>query len=107
MEQGIVHEIGTNRASVPGRKTSARDSQESVVRPEQLTPAVINSLVADFKHAAEAADTLSEGIKAAAEKAGIQATVLRKFITARAGDKFEEKKRDAAQLNLIFEEVGQ
>jgi hypothetical protein len=107
MEQGIVHEIGTNRAAVPGRKSSARDKQESVVRADQLTPAVIDSLVADFLYAADAANTLSEGIKAAAEKAGIQATVLRKFITARAGEKFEEKKRDCAQLNLLFEEVGQ
>jgi hypothetical protein len=107
METSIVHEIGTIRAAVPGRKSSTRDKQESVVRADQLTAAAIDTLVADYKYAAQAADTLSEGIKAAAERAGIQATVLRKFITARAGEKFEEKKRDAAQLNLLFEEVGQ
>ena len=50
---------------------------------------------------------LAEGVKANAERAGIQASVLRKFIAARAGENFGDKKRDALQLSLLFEEIGE
>ena len=90
-----------------GRKEKTADHQESVIRITELSTAVINTLVADLKHAQEAAEGFADGIKAQAEKAGVQSSVLRKLITARAGENFEDRKRDAQQLALLFEEIGE
>jgi hypothetical protein len=35
------------------------------------------------------------------------ASVISKFVKARAGDKFQEKKRENAQLGILFDDVGE
>jgi hypothetical protein len=49
----------------------------------------------------------SDAIKVTAEKGGVQAAVLRKFVKATAGDQREEKKRENEQLCLLFDEVSE
>jgi hypothetical protein len=92
---------------VRGRKAKTSDHQEAIVRISELNPLAIETMIADLKHAQEAATVLGESIKMWAEKAGIQSSVLRKFIAARAGENFPDKKRDALQLSLLFEEIGE
>lgn len=94
------------KGKVRGRKAKTSDHQEATIKLDELSAAILGTLVADYKHACEAGDTFSDGIKAQAEKAGIQSSVLRKYIVARAGENFADKKRDAQQLNLLFEEIA-
>jgi hypothetical protein len=95
------------KGKVRGRKEKTADHQEAVIKLGVLEPAIVNTLVADYKHAQAAGEAFADGIKAQAEKAGIQSAVLRKFIVARAGEHFDDRKRDAQQLALLFEEVGE
>src|SRR6266478_813265 len=74
---------------VRGRKAKTSDHQEAIIKLDELHPLAIESM------------------KAWAEKAGLQSSVLRKFIAARAGENFPDKKRDAMQLSLLFEEIGE
>ena len=90
-----------------GRKAKTSDHQEAIIRLEELNPLAIETLIADLKAAEEKSAIFNEGIKAFAEKCGLQSSVLRKFITARAGKNFNDKKRDALQLSLLFEEIGE
>lgn len=88
-----------------GRKSKTSDHQEAVIELSVLNPLAIETLVAGLKSAQESTAIFNDGIKAFAEKAGIQASVLRKFIVARAGESFDNAKRDALQLSLLFEEI--
>jgi len=49
----------------------------------------------------------AEAVKTAAQAAGLQTSVVRRFIAARLGEKWENKVRDARQLALVFDEVGE
>ena len=40
-----------------------------------------------------------------AEQSGLLAATVRKYVKARAGDKFEDEKTKAQQLALCFEEI--
>jgi hypothetical protein len=95
-------ETGTGKR-VRGRKDQG---QEAVVKTD-----VLKDKVADLVHlhnkAAAAAETYGDAIKTTAEKAGLLASVVRKFVAARAGEKFEEEKKKAEQLSLVFDEVGE
>jgi hypothetical protein len=53
----------------------------------------------------EAAKDLSEAIKACAEKSGLLATVVKRYVTACAGENYEEKAREVAQLAFVFEQA--
>jgi hypothetical protein len=43
-------------------------------------------------------------VKRVAEKSGLLASVVRSVVSASANDKFEDKKKNAQQLALAFEE---
>jgi hypothetical protein len=53
-----------------------------------------------------AADEFSDACKSVAEDSGVDRGVLAAFITARAGEKFDERKAKAEQLNLLFGEIA-
>ena len=76
---------------VRGSKAKTSDHQEAIIKLDELHPLAIETMIADFKHAQDAATVLGESIKAWAEKAGIQSSVLRKFIAARAGGNFRTR----------------
>lgn len=92
------------RFTGPGRKDEHH--QEKVIDLSLVSDS-IDELVRLYKSAAEVAEDYSTAIKETAEKAGINAGALRKFVTAKAGEKYEERKRDCEQLSLLFEEVGE
>lgn len=54
----------------------------------------------------EATENYNSAVKFVAEQAGLQASVVNKFVRARAGEHFEDKKRDCEQLQLMFDEIG-
>ena len=53
----------------------------------------------------DAKTTYNNAVNSAAEKSGVHASVINKFIKARAGDWFREEKTKAEQLQLCFEEL--
>lgn len=85
-----------------GRK--GKDKQEAVIEIGKLRQK-LPELVKLKKTADEASANLNDAIKSAAEKSGLLASVVRKVVVASAGENFEEKKREAEQLSLAFEEV--
>lgn len=86
-----------------GRKT--KDKQEAVIKPDVLRERM-GELVKLKKAADSAAVELNDAIKAAAEKSGLLATVVRKAVVASAGEDFEAKHREVEQLQLAFEAVA-
>jgi hypothetical protein len=104
-DQAIAKADGKERERPRGRKAKTSDHQEAVIRLEELNPLAIETMLTDFRNAKDAATILDESVKAWAQKAGIQSSVLRKFIAAKASEGFADKKRDALQLSLLFEEI--
>jgi hypothetical protein len=85
-----------------GRKDKG---QEAVIKLEALS-VTVEELITLKKAAETAATAYADGIKATAEKAGLLAKVVRSFVDARAGDKYDDKKTEVDQLALCFDEVG-
>lgn len=95
---------GNGRTSPRGRK--AQDGQEATISLRPIKDG-IEELITLYTQQQESAARCSDAIKAAAEKSGLLANVVRKFVKARAGEKFEEAKRTVEQLSLVFDEVGE
>jgi hypothetical protein len=96
---------GNGRTRPRGRKDQTT-GQESAITLGHLKEN-IGELVTLYIQQQDSAARCSDAIKAAAEKSGLLANVVRKFVKARAGEKFEEAKRTVEQLSLVFEEVGE
>lgn len=94
-------EMAINRAK--GRKDS--EGQEAVIKSGKAKDE-IERLVKLKGEAEDAAEKYNDAIKYVAEQAGLLAGVLRKFVNARAGDKYDDEKRKAEQLVLCFDEIG-
>jgi hypothetical protein len=86
------------------RGRTGRDKQEKVIKMDELRSRLAN-LVSLHKKAKDASTDYSAGVKAVAEKAGLLASVVRRFVVAKAGEAFDEKKKEAEQLNLVFDEI--
>ena len=92
-----------------GRRATGRkgpDKQELVTKPDVIKKGIDN-LVTLHHHAAAASEQLNDAVKALAEKSGYNASAVRKFMLARAGEKYEEMKKLAEQQLELFSEVGE
>lgn len=94
----------TNGKGKGGGAVGRKDSQGQEHVPEV---GVIyereDELVALKVAAVEAAEDYSTAINKAAEDSSLNAAAVRKFIEAKAGDKFEATKKKVTQLALIFD----
>lgn len=91
------------RRNVKGRQDSSK--QEKTIEVKKLDEKM-DHLVSLHTACKEASTNFSDAIKAVAESSGLQASVVRRFVAAKAGDNFGDRKRDAEQLALVFEEVA-
>jgi len=82
------------------------EQQDAVIKLEPIRDR-IEYLEQLYANARSAGDEFAEAVKAVAEEAGLLAAVVRKFVIARASEKFDEKKRQCEQLSLLFEDVGE
>jgi len=88
------------------------DTQTGEVTPSQLlvdidaVDANLAHLLTLYQSAKLSADDLSAAIKTTAEKAGVHPAALRRYVSARASEKYQEKRAEAAQLQLMFEEIA-
>lgn len=87
-----------------GRKD--REGQEAVQNHETIKTR-IDELTRLHRRSKEASEEFSEAIKKAAEDSGFLATVVRRFVVARSGERFLEKQRENQQLELLFTELGE
>ena len=102
MEANTDAGTGTKRrSSTKGRVD--KDRQEAVIDKSAVADKV-DYLVKLYKASEEAAKDFSEAIKAISEKAGLNASPVRKYIIARAGEDFEKVQKQVAQLSLLFSE---
>jgi len=90
------------RRSARGRQD--RSGQKKAIDMSKLTDR-LDHLVNLHGRAKTAARDLSDAVKAVAEKSGLLASVVRKVVVAKAGEGFEDKKKEAAQLALAFDEI--
>lgn len=92
----------------PGSRGKGRrgsEGQEAVIKLEALSVKT-DELVKLHTAATDAATDFGEAVKKVAEEAGLNAATVRKYIAARAGDKYDETKQRVLQLALVFEEVA-
>ena len=100
-----------NTAAVGGngsRKARGRQDpagQEKVIEEAKLHDRIPH-LVRLLKTSEEASTAFSEAVKAVAEKSGLLASVVRTFVKAKAGENYDEKKKEVEQLHLVFEHEG-
>ena len=95
-----VADIGKGRRKAIGR--TDREGQESVIKISVVKDGVDNA-VALYRKAAECDAQLNDAIKAMAEKSGLLAATVRKYVVAKASEDFQEHKRKVTQLALVFE----
>jgi len=97
-----VADMAEHRKAV-GRKDA--EKQEQVIELDVLRERTAE-LVRLFYAKRDAATAFGDAVKATAEKAGLLSTVVRKFVAAKAGDDYDDAKRKADQLPLVFEEIA-
>ena len=87
-------------------KGRVEEGQEKVITLDPLKERV-EELVSLHEEAKASRDGFNDAVKAVAEASGLQASVVSRFVKARATvERFNAKKRDAEQLSLVFDEVG-
>lgn len=97
-------DFGDEKAKgTPGRVDGG---QEQAVVVEKIT-GKLEHLLKLYRKAEEAKEDLSDAIKAVAEAGGVHASVLKRFIAARGGENFTKARAKSAQLELLFEEIGE
>ena len=100
-------QTGTNGKGKRGAKGRMDGDKQPAVQQPKIISERIDELVRLKTKADDAAESFADGIKKAAEDSGYLASVVRKFVVARAGEQFEEKKRQCEQQLELFEEVGE
>ncbi len=102
--EGVDARAATGK-SARGRKDN--QGQEAVIQPDTLKKRLRELGELKIK-AEEANQRLKDAVKAVAEKAGLEATVVRKFVNARhaGSEKFDNEKRRCEQLSICFDEIG-
>jgi hypothetical protein len=88
-----------------GRKAVVRkdaDCQEQVFKRSELIAREAH-LIEAYRQAHEASEQFSADIKATAEKCGLNAAAVRRYIAAKASEDYDEAKRKVEQLALAFD----
>lgn len=82
-----------------GRKDE--NGQEAVIKLKVIEDRE-KELVRLHGAAKDAAEDFSTAITKASEDSGLNAAAVRKFIAAKAGDRFEAEQKKVEQLSLVF-----
>lgn len=87
------------------RKVRARKDGSGQEKAWNMEPikTKMDHMVSRYNHMKEAANDFSETVKAVAKDSGFNTAAVRQFVVAKAGEKFEERKRYFEQLSLLFE----
>jgi hypothetical protein len=89
--------------NVRGRRDKDGTEHSITLQPLRKKLAHLMSL----KGSADAArESLGTAVKAVAQETGLMASVVRKLVNARCGERFDDERRVAEQTALIFDEIG-
>lgn len=104
----MTHEAEEAIAKAKGKPRGRKDNegQEAVVTTKPIRERIAELCTLKEK-SEQAKEALNAAIKATAEAAGMQSSVVRKFVNARSGDKFDQEARKVEQLGIVFSEVGE
>lgn len=86
----------------PRTGRTGRDGQEAIMKLDPVKKN-LDTLVDLHKLVKSYQEDLNNGIKETAEAAGVNASVVKKYIVAKAGENFADKVREIEQLAFIFE----
>jgi len=91
-----------------GRPTRAQKEAARLAKPVSMEALSkkIGWLLALRETAKDAASDFSEAVSAVAMEAGIESSVVKRFVNARASEAYY-KKRECEQLALCFDEIGE
>lgn len=81
-------------------------SKQPAVKQPKIVAEKLDYLVSLHNEAKTATEERDEAITAVAEESGYLASAVRKLVTAKAGEKFEEKHREVEQQGELFDEVA-
>ena len=102
-----MEHIGT--AATRAVRDTVRGRKDATKQEKPIKTAVVKERLPELKRlkaaAKEAGAAYSDAIKKAAEDSGLNSSAVRRFVDAAAGDSIVERKRDAEQLSLLFDEV--
>lgn len=90
-----------------GRKTGGQEAAVNLDKIKTLMKDRIGELVQLHVAASSASEDLSSAVKKAAEDCGLNASAVKQFVAARAGDAYEKAAKKCEQLSLLFEEIGE
>lgn len=102
VDQYNIEDKPAKRGRKPRVGRTDRSGQEKVIDFGEFGDDLI-TLVDLYKLLQDHNADFNAGIKATAEKCGINASAVRKVVVARAGKAFEDKAREAKQLSLAFD----
>lgn len=95
----------TTKDKTKGRGRQGAGKQTGVKQPKVVADR-IDELVDLTVKSKTAKEKLDEAITKCAEDSNYLAVAVKKFVTARAGEKFEEKHREIDQQAELFDKVG-
>ena len=100
------------KAKVPAApKAPAAPKVEDALAEGAKRPDVVAAKIANLEQlhikARDAAKATTEAIKAVAAASGYSAATIKRLVTARVGDKFDDMVRDSEQQLELFSEVGE
>jgi hypothetical protein len=96
-----------NLSLLKGGARGRRDGGQEQVIKVKVVKERIEELVDLHKAAETAKEDLSSAIKATAQEAGLEASVVKRFVAARSGENFTKSRRKSEQLELLFDQVGE
>lgn len=101
----VTFSSGEHSVTLTEREVMNAAGADGTVRLDELKGATLRNLE-NLAHAkAAAADAFSEACKGVAEKAGLDAGVLKRYVTARVNDRLEKFRRESGQMELLVGEL--
>jgi len=81
---------------------TGKDKQEQTIVREEVFERE-SELIKLYTASTEAAKDFGDAINATAEKSGMNASAIRKYVIAKAGESYDTAKRNVVQLALLFD----
>lgn len=106
MQAGTDEAKGNGKGKNAGKGRQGAEKQTMAKKPKVVADRV-DELVRLQRAAAEASEIAKDAIAKCAEDSGYLASAVKKIVSARAGEKFEEKHREVQQQAELFDEVGE
>lgn len=97
----------TEKKGRRGAKGRVGEEKTPAAKQPKVVAERIDELVRLHNAAKSAQEASQEAIAKAAEDSGYLASAVKKLVVARAGEKFEETKRNVEQQMELFDEVGE